>query len=129
MRIQIHKIDNNVKIYSYNKIDITDKCPEQVEEMKKKHFGNCILDAELMLFLDDKPLHRADTVSHVFKLKEENKKGILRAHVFDIMQHEGKSIMEEALRERINILLYQYSQHSSEMLAFPSKKIHVWQIQ
>ena len=122
MRIQIHKIDNNVKIYSYNKIDITDKCPEQVEEMKKKHFGNCILDAELMLFLDDKPLHRADTVSHVFKLKEENKKGILRAHVFDIMQHEGKSIMEEALRERINILLYQYSQHSSEMLAFPSKK-------
>ena len=75
-----------------------------------------------MLFLDDKPLHRADTVSHVFKLKEENKKGILRAHVFDIMQHEGKSIMEEALRERINILLYQYSQHSSEMLAFPSKK-------
>lgn len=122
MRIQIHKVDNNVKIYSYNKIDITDKCPEQVEEIKKKHFGSCILDAELMLFLDDEPLHRAETISYVFKLKDENKKGVLKSHVFDIMQHEGKSVMEEPLRERINILLYQYSQHSSEMLAFPSKK-------
>jgi len=122
MRIQIHKVDNNVKIYSYNKIDITDKCPEQVEEIKKKHFGSCILDAELMLFLDDEPLHRAETISYIFKLKDENKKGVLKAHVFDIMQHEGKSVMEEPLRERINILLYQYSQHSSEMLAFPSKK-------
>ena len=122
MRIQIHKVDNNVKIYSYNKIDITDKCPEQVEEIKKKHFGSCILDAELMLFIDDEPLHRAETISYVFKLKDENKKGVLKSHVFDIMQHEGKSVMEEPLRERINILLYQYSQHSSEMLAFPSKK-------
>tara|TARA_R110000823_G_scaffold13572_11_gene44999 strand:+ start:6397 stop:9000 length:2604 start_codon:yes stop_codon:yes gene_type:complete len=122
MRIQIHKINNKVKIYSYNKVDITDKCSEQVEQMNKKHFGDCILDAELMLFLEDEPLHRADTITHVFKLKDEKKKGTLRAHVFDIMNHEGKNIMEDSLRERINILLYQYSQHSSETLAFPSKK-------
>tara|TARA_R110002050_G_scaffold30915_4_gene79037 strand:+ start:6490 stop:9090 length:2601 start_codon:yes stop_codon:yes gene_type:complete len=122
MRIQIHKHDKDVKIYSYNKIDITDKCPEQVEVMQKKQFGNCILDAELMLFLEDEPLQRADTISYIFKLKEGKREGTLKAHVFDIMQHEGKSIMEESLRERINILLYQYSQNSSEMLAFPSKK-------
>ena len=119
MRIQIHKLDDDIKIYSYNKKDITDKCPKQVKEMKKKNFGDCILDGELTLFLDDEPLHRADTVAHVFK---KETKGRLSAHVFDIMKHEGKTIADEPLRERINILFYRYSQNSTENLAFPSKK-------
>ena len=50
MRIQIHKIDNRVKIFSFNGKDITDKCPAQVKVMRAKHFGDCILDGELMLF-------------------------------------------------------------------------------
>ena len=119
MRIQIHKDGDSIKIYSFNKKDITDKCPLQVKEMEKKNFGDCILDAELTLFLDDEPLHRADTVAHVFK---KETKGRLSAHVFDIMKHEGKMIADEPLRERVNILFYQYSSHSTENLAFPSKK-------
>ena len=119
MRIQIHKIGDKIKIFTYNNNDITEKCSEQVEQMKKKHFGDCILDAELMLFNGDEPLHRADTIKHVFKKETE---GRLRAHAFDIMNHDGKDISDETLRERINILFYQYSQHSSDELAFPSKK-------
>ena len=119
MRIQIHKKKDDIKIYSFNEKDITSKCPLQVEEMKKKNFGDCILDAELMLFKGDEALHRADTVKHVFKKETE---GTLRAHVFDVMKHEKKNIMDTPLRERINILFYQYSEHSSENLAFPSKK-------
>tara|TARA_R110000851_G_scaffold151067_2_gene292130 strand:+ start:180 stop:2789 length:2610 start_codon:yes stop_codon:yes gene_type:complete len=119
MRIQIHKVDGKVQIYSFNEKNITSKCPDQVKHMEKKQFGDCILDAELMLFLEDEPLHRADTITHVFHKKTE---GTLKAHVFDIMVHEGKDITDEPLRERINILLYQYAQHSSELMAFPSKK-------
>ena len=119
MRIQIHKKGDDIKIYSFNGKDITDKCPEQVEEMKGKQFSNCILDAELMLFKGDEALHRAETVKHVFQKETEGK---LRAHVFDVMKHEKKDIMDTPLRERINILFYQYSEHSSEALAFPSKK-------
>lgn len=121
MRIQIHKEDDKVTIYSFNKKDITEKCPEQVKEMKKKRFGDCILDAELTLFLNEEPLHRAETVAHVFKNKAP-KGAYLQAHVFDIMKHDGKLIADEPLRERINILFYQYSQHSTDELAFPSKK-------
>ena len=120
MRIQIHKFNNDIKIYSYNKKDITDKCEKQVEKMEKKAFGDCILDAELILFKDNEPLHRADTITHVFKKELEG--GELRAHVFDIMKHEGKDLADEPLRERINILLYQFAQHSSDSLAFPSKQ-------
>ncbi len=120
MRIQIHKFENKVTIYSYNKKDITDKCPEQVEKMEKKAFGDCILDAELLLFKGEESLHRADVITHIFKKKLEG--ATLRAHAFDVMKHEGKDLTDETLKERINIMLYQYAQHSSDALAFPSKK-------
>ena len=119
MRIQLHKKGESIKVYSYNKKDISDACKEQIKKLKEKQFGDCILDAELVLFDGDEPLHRADTITHVFKKK---KGGQLRAHVFDIMHHEGTDLHSEPLRERINTLLYQFSQHSSEQLAFPSKK-------
>ena len=120
MRIQLHKIDDKVKIYSFNGKDITNKCPKQVEILKQKKFGECILDGELMLFEKDKPLHRAQVVSHIFKGVETE--GDLKAHVFDIMRHNERDITEEPLQDRIQILFQNYSMHSDEMLAFPSKK-------
>jgi len=120
MRIQIHKIDNNVRIYSYNEKDISEKCKEQVEELKKKKYGDCILDAELILFDGDEALHRADTIAHVFKNKYPDAK--LRAHVFDIMRHNEQELVEEELDNRINTLFNNYSMHSTEAIAFPSKK-------
>jgi len=120
MRIQIHKIDDKVKVYSYNEKDITDKCKGQVKEMKQKKYGDCVLDAELILFEKDEPLHRADTIAHVFKGKYPD--ATLRAHVFDIMRHNEQNLLEEELKDRINILFNNYSMHSSEEIAFPSKK-------
>lgn len=121
MRIQIHKIDGKVKIYSYNEKDITKKCPTQVKIMEKKHFGDCVLDAELLLFHKNEALHRADVVAHIFK-DRESEDTELRAHVFDIMRHEERELTEEPLAERIKTLFQNYSQHSDEKLAFPSKK-------
>ena len=91
MRVQLHKIDNNIKVFSYNEKDITDKCKEQVKELKEKKYGDCILDAELILFDGDEPLHRADTISHVFKGKYPDAK--LRCHVFDIMRHNEDCLL------------------------------------
>ena len=120
MRIQVHKIDNKIKVYSYNEKDITDKCKEIVEEMKKKHFGDCILDGELILFDGKDALHRADTIAHVFKGKYPDAK--LKAHMFDIMRHNDKNIADEPLSDRLNTMFNNYSVHSSEYLNFPSKK-------
>ena len=121
MRIQIHKIDDKIKVFSFNGKDITDKCKDQVEILKHKQFGECILDAELMLSKGDKPLHRAQVVAYVFKNKEvEN--GVLKAHVFDILRHNDRNLAESPLRERIQILFQNYSIHSDEKLQFPTKK-------
>ncbi|MAD48281.1 MAG: hypothetical protein CMQ53_02895 [Gammaproteobacteria bacterium] len=120
MRIQLHKLDNNVKVYSYNEKDITDKCKEQVKELKKKEYGDCILDAELVLFDGDDPLHRADTIAHVFKGKYKD--ATLRCHVFDIIRHEAQTLVDEELENRMTILFNNYSSKSGEAIAYPSKK-------
>jgi hypothetical protein len=120
MRIQIHKIDKKVTVYSYNEKDITNKCKEIVNEMKKKHFGDCILDGELILFDGDEALHRADTISHVFKNKYPE--ATLKAHMFDIMRHNDKALLDEPLQQRLNTMFNNYSIHSSDALNFPSKK-------
>lgn len=121
MRVQLHKIDNQIKIYSYNEKDITKKCKGQVEELKKKEYGDCILDAELVLFDEEgEPLHRADTIAHIFKGKYKNAK--LRCHVFDIIRHESQTLVDEELENRMTILFNNYSSKTNEDIAFPSKK-------
>ena len=120
MRVQLHKIDDKVKIYSYNEKDITNKCKAQADELKKKEYGDCIFDAELVLFDGDDPLHRADTIAHVFKGKYKD--ATLRCHVFDIIRHESQTLADEELESRMTILFNNYSSKSSEAIAYPSKK-------
>ena len=120
IRIQLHKVDNKVKVYTYNEKDITDKCKDIVEIMKQKKFGDMILDAELILYDDKDPLHRADTIAHLFKNKYPD--ATLKARVFDIMNHDGQSLLDSTLRDRINIMFYQLSSLSDDLLSFPSKK-------
>ena len=120
IRIQLHKVDSKIKIYTYNEKDITEKCKDIAEIMKQKKFGDMILDGELILYDDDEPLHRADTIAHLFKNKYPD--ATLKARVFDIMNHDGKSLLDSTLRDRINILFYQLSSLSDDLLGFPSKK-------
>ena len=38
------------------------------------------------------------------------------------MHHDDDSLIDSPLRERINILFYQFAQHSTDELSFPVKK-------
>ena len=120
LRIQMHKIDKNIKVYSFDGKDITSKCKAQVEELEKKHFGDCILDGSLILFKGDEALNRAETISHVFS--DKNPDGKLKMHMFDLLRHNEKALLEEPLEERMQLMFNNYSVHSSEYLQFPSKK-------
>ena len=120
LRIQMHKIDKNIKVYSFEGKDITSKCKAQVEELEKKHFGDCILDGSLILFKGDEALNRAETISHVFS--DKNPDGKLKMHMFDLLRHNEKALLEEPLEERMQLMFNNYSVHSSEDLQFPSKK-------
>ena len=120
LRIQLHKIDKKIKIYTFDKKEITSKCKEQVKEMEKKHFGDCILDGSLILFNGDEAQNRAKTISHLFD--KEDTEGKLKMHMFDLLRHNEKSLLEDRLDQRMQLMFNNYSIHSSEMLTFPSKK-------
>ena len=120
MRVQLHKIGDTVTVFSYNNKDITDKCEEAVKILKDKKFGECILDGELMLFDGEKPLSRAKAIARVFK--DANKDMTIKIHVFDIMRHNDRELMEVDLEERLQILMQNYTPHSHDFLAFPSKQ-------
>ena len=118
VRVQLHKIDGNVKIFDYQKNNISDKCQEAVKELKQKQFGDCILDASLVLFDGDDALKRKDAADYLAGKKD----GKPRIHVFDIMRHNEESLMEDTLENRMQIMFNNYSIHSSMPLTFPSKK-------
>ena len=119
LRIQIHKFDNKVKIYTFNAQDITDKMPKCVKILEDRVFPNCILDAEAVMYNEDKPLVRADTLAHINKKITEE--ADIRAHVFDIMYFEDKSIVGDKLEERIMILMKNFSANADECVLFPNK--------
>jgi ATP-dependent DNA ligase len=120
LRIQMHKIDKNIKVFSFDGKDITSKCKKQVEELKKKHFGDCMLDGSLILFKGEEALNRAETISYVFNDKHPD--GELKMHMFDLLRHNEKSLLEDSLEQRMQLMFNNYSIHSSDYLQFPSKK-------
>ena len=89
-KIKNKKNYKKIKIYSFDGKDITSKCKEQVDELSKKHFGDCILDGSLILFNGDDALNRAETISYLSK--KEDSEGTLKMHLFDLLRHEEKYV-------------------------------------
>jgi len=118
LRIQIHKL-KTVKIFSFNGRDITDKFPKQVKRLEQDVFPKCILDAEAVLYKDNEPLHRADTIAYINK---KDAKADIKVHVFDILRHQGEDIYAKKLEERIMTLFKEYSALSDDQIQFPSKR-------
>jgi len=120
LRVQLHKFDNKVTIYSYTGKDITDKMGKAVEILKKREFPNCILDGEAILHKDNEPLIRADTLAHINKKGIESE-GEIKIYIFDIMYFEDESTVSEKLEERLKILMQNFAVQSDEYLVFPNK--------
>ena len=119
MRIQIHK-NKEIKIYSFNQRDITRKFDKQVELMRNDDFPECILDAEVVLYENDEPLHRADTISYI-NSKKDDSAFELRVHVFDIIRLNGEHIWKNKLEERLQTLMGNFNKVSHRQLQFPTK--------
>lgn len=120
LRVQVHKKDKDVTIYSFNGNDITSKFSKCVEYLEKAEAKNFILDGEAVLYKEGNPLVRADTLAHINK-KVESESDI-KIHVFDIMQHDDESVAMEKLEDRMKILIGEYSGLTNEVVLFPTKK-------
>ena len=120
VRIQVHKFDDKVSIYTNRGRDITDKMGDCVKFFEDKDFKDLILDGEAVLYQDDDPLVRSDTIGFLNKKVSEG--GDIRLHIFDVMHYDGEEVYKEKLEDRMVVLMNNFAAKANEKVEFPNKK-------
>jgi DNA ligase-1 len=104
-RIQVHRRDDRVAVYTRSLNDVTAAVPEVVELVKALPARELILDGEVIALASDGRPHSFQTTMRRFgrrldvsKLREELP---LRAFFFDILLHDGESLVDQPLSARL----------------------------
>jgi DNA ligase-1 len=115
MRVQMHKIAQQIKLFSRNLVDFTNAFPELVNAaMNTKLFSSSsfsdidfILDGEVMGFQNGKSLHFQELQK---RLRKKNVTEQIMAQipviyvVYDILYFNGENTISRSIRERKEIL-------------------------
>lgn len=110
MRIQIHKEDDDIAIFTRRLEDVTDAFPDLVKLCRdciKKR--NIIIEGEA-IGLDPKtgrplPFQKLSTrIKRKYKIQESIKKIPVEVNLFDIIYLNGKKFFDTSLKERFQIL-------------------------
>ena len=110
MRMQIHKDDNKIKIFTRRLEDITTQFPEVVESVKKYvDVNKIILDAEAVSFNKKTGKYLPfQNISQRIKRKYDIEKMAeqfpVEVNVFDIINYKGKSVVNEPFEKRKRII-------------------------
>lgn len=107
-RIQVHRKDEKVAVYTRNLNDVTEAVPEVIDAVLALPARELILDGEVIaLSSDARPLSFQDTMSrfgrrmNVLKLREELP---LTPFFFDVLLHDGETLVDEPLSTRLERL-------------------------
>ena len=107
-RIQVHRRDERVAVYTRGLIDVTPAVPEVVEAVRALPARELILDGEVIaLSADGRPLSFQDTMRRfgrrldVLKLRETLP---LTPFFFDVLLHDGETVIDDALSTRLERL-------------------------
>lgn len=108
-RVQIHKNGDEVRMYSRNLEDMTHMFPEIIEGTRKQiKAKTAILDSEALAYnpVSDEFLPFQETTKRRRKhnIDEVAKELPLRAFVFDLLYADGKSLIDEPLLTRMEVL-------------------------
>jgi DNA ligase 1 len=118
IRLQMHKFDNKVRLFSRNLVDITYAFPELVKAANESTIGTTdttihnqvvdfILDGELIAFKNDRPLHFQELQK---RLRRKNVTDDITTEipiyyiVYDIMYFKDNQVLKKSLLDRKNIL-------------------------
>ncbi len=108
-RIQVHKVDAEVRIYTRNLNEVTDAIPEIVEKVRALPVRTVVLDGEAIAFDAAERPHPFQVTMRRFgrKLNVEESRGKLpiRAFYFDCLHYEGLSIEDRPTAVRVEALM------------------------
>jgi DNA ligase-1 len=105
-RIQVHRRDDDVRIYTRNLNDITVRLPTVVEWARQLPVGAVVLDGEAIGVDDDARPHAfQDTMSSFGRdTAGEGAAGGLDAFFFDVLHVDGDDVIDQPLGERLGIV-------------------------
>jgi DNA ligase-1 len=107
-RLQIHRDGDEVRIYSRNLNDLTERLPEVAELVRALPARQIVLDAEVLsVRADDRPFAFQDTMSRFGRSDADaiTASGtVLRPFFFDILHLDGEDLLDEPLHRRLEAL-------------------------
>ncbi|KAL5019361.1 hypothetical protein ScPMuIL_005083 [Solemya velum] len=116
-RAQIHVLENGkIHIYSRNSEDNTTKYPDIISRMPnvlKEETKSCIIDAEAVAWDAEKKQILPFQVLSTRKRKDADSSEIkvqVCVYAFDLLYHNGKSLVKEPLRKRRELLHSSFSE-------------------
>jgi DNA ligase-1 len=97
IRIQIHRRDQDVRIYTRNLNDITDALPGIVDAVRRLPVSQAVFDGEALWMSDGGPAAFQDTVSRIDG--EAQPEGVV-TFLFDVLHVDGRDLLDTPLEER-----------------------------
>ena len=104
-RVQAHRAGGDVRLFTRNLNDVTDRLGGVVEVVRSLRGGDLVLDGEVLgLDADGGPRRFQDTMGDFGAERAVGRGGGLRAFFFDVL-HVGTSLVDEPLSVRRDLLL------------------------
>ncbi len=101
-RIQVHRAGRDVRIYTRNLNDVTDRLPEVVEVVRSFDAESFVLDGEVLGFMgpEESPQAFQDTMSRFGRDDAASNPTRLTPHFFDLLHLDRVDQIDEPLRTR-----------------------------
>jgi DNA ligase-1 len=104
VRLQVHKRGDDVRIFTRNLNDITDRMPEVVEVIRGIPVDQVVLDGEGLTLTEDlRPRPFQDVMSRVGR-RTGQPTAQIGAHFFDCLHLDGEDLLDRPLLERLAAL-------------------------
>jgi len=110
MRMQIHKKDGNIKIFTRRLENVTDQFPEVVDYVKKfVHEKEVILDSEAVGYSKKTGKYLpfqsiSQRIKRKYDIQKMSEEFPVEVNVFDIINYKGKSVVNEPFENRKKII-------------------------
>ncbi|WP_448808963.1 ATP-dependent DNA ligase [Agromyces bauzanensis] len=102
-RIQVHRVGDDVRVFTRNLADITHRVPEVVEVVRRMPVRDVILDGEtLSLDEDGAPRPFQETMSRFGA--DAARETLLHPWFFDVLHVDGRDLLDEPLSTRLGEL-------------------------
>jgi DNA ligase 1 len=104
-RIQVHKDGDDVRVFTRNLNDVTDRLPEVVALAQSFVPRALVLDGETIGLADDERPHTfQDTMSRFGRDDANSHQMVMSGFFFDVLHVDGEDVIDRPLRERAALL-------------------------